>query len=324
MNLCRAPGPGGPRARADARRAPAGVDHRRAPLYSRVRRRAARAASPTAGRGKRARAQDLRVAEGERALARGDAARALELADAAVAARPAGVAARLLAARAHAAREEYEASWAQLDAVLTASPRNVDALALMGEVSGQLAAATFDRLNTEAPGSARVQQLQGETLEAQERRSEAEAAYEAAVKLDPNLLEAVLALAKLKRIRLACDDAMPLYERAERIRPTFDAAYGLGFCLASMQEDAKAVEHFRHAVARDPRAAVGWSGLGNSLVKTGQAAEGIAALKRALSIEPRMTDGWYMLGLAYQAANEPALSKDAFARAEALRVGAKP
>ena len=80
----------------------------------------------------------------------------------------------------------------------------------MGEVSGQLAAATFDRLNTEAPGSARVQQLQGETLEAQERRSEAEAAYEAAVKLDPNLLEAVLALAKLKRIRLASDDAMPL------------------------------------------------------------------------------------------------------------------
>ena len=72
-------------------------------------------------------APNLRVAEGERALARGDAARALELADAAVAARPAGVAARLLAARAHAAREEYEASWAQLDAVLTASPRNVDA-----------------------------------------------------------------------------------------------------------------------------------------------------------------------------------------------------
>ena len=29
-------------------------------------------------------------------------------------------------------------------------------------------------------------------------------------------------------------------------------------------------------------------------------------------------------GLASQAANEPALSKDAFARAEALRVGAKP
>jgi len=269
-------------------------------------------------------ANDPRVAEGERALARGDAAEALRLADAAVAARPADHAARLLAARAHLERGELEPAWRELDAIIAASPRNVDALALMGLVSGQLAAATFERLATEAPNSAQVQLLQAETFEAQERRADAEAAYEAALKLNAHMLEPLLALGKLKRIRLACDEAIPLYERAEKIRPTFDGAYGLGFCLAYLQQDDAAVSAFERAVQRDTTAAVAWQGLGSALVKTGRSAQGIAALKRALAIEPGMSDGWYMLGMAYQSAGDALRSKEAFAKAEQLRVGTKP
>jgi len=203
-------------------------------------------------------------------------------------------------------------------------PDHVDALALMGLASGRLAGATFETLEKRAPGSARVQQLKGEALEAQDQRTEAEAAYEAALKADPNLLDALLPLAKLKRIRLACDEAIPLYERAEGLRPTPDGAYGLGYCFGFLQEDEKAVGYYRQAIKRDTSSAVAWSGLGTSLVKTGNVSDGIAALKKALAIEPKMSDGWYMLGLAYQAGKEPALAKDAFARAEALRIGAKP
>jgi tetratricopeptide (TPR) repeat protein len=269
-------------------------------------------------------APDPRVAEGERALAGGDAAKALQLADAAIAARPASTAARMLAARAHIERGELDAAWRELDNVLTRAPDNVDALALMGLVSGRLAGATFEALEKTAPESARVQQLKGEALEAQDQRADAEAAYEAALKVQPDLLDALLPLAKLKRIRLACDEAVPLYERAERVKPTADGAYGLGFCFGSLQQDEKAVDYYRQAIKRDPSFAVAWTGLGTSLVKTGKVAEGIASLKKGLAIEPRMSDGWYMLGLAYQAANEPALSKQAFDRAEALRIGARP
>jgi tetratricopeptide (TPR) repeat protein len=267
---------------------------------------------------------DPRVAEGEKALLRGEPAKALQLADAAIAARPANTAARMLAARAHLEQGELEAAWRELDAVLARAPNHVDALALMGLVSGRLAGATFETLEKRAPASARVQQLKGEALEAQEQRAEAEAAYEAALKADPNLLDALLPLARLKRIRLACDEAIPLYQRAEGLRPTPDGAYGLGYCYGFQQEDQKAVGYYQQAIKRDPSSAVAWSGLGTSLVKTGKVAEGIAALKRALAIEPKMSDGWYMLGLAYQAGKEPALAKEAFDRAEALRVGAKP
>ena len=280
----------------------------------------ARKAAPAASAAR----PDPRLAEADRALAQGDVARALELASAAVAARPASARARLLLARAHLEQGDFEKAYVELDRALQADPRNVDVLAYMGLVSGTLASATFQRLATEAPGSARVKQLEAEALTLQERRSDAEAAYEAALAIDPTLIEALLALGKLKRIRLACDEAVALYERAEAVRPTFDAAYGLGFCRAYLQEDAAAVASFELAVKRDPKAAVAWSGLGTALVKTGRAADGIAALQRALAIEPRMSDGWYMLGMAYQSSGDSVRAKDAFAKAEALRGGAKP
>ncbi len=65
-------------------------------------------------------------------------------------------------------------------------------------------------------------------LEVQQRNADAEKEYATALEAKPELLEALLALAKLKRIRLACEEALGLYDRAESIRPTFDAAYGLG------------------------------------------------------------------------------------------------
>jgi superkiller protein 3 len=158
-------------------------------------------------------------------------------------------------------------------------------------------------------------------LEAQGRRNEAEAAYEAALKVNPDLVDALLALGRLQRIRLACDEAVPLYERAEKIRPTFDAAYGLGFCLAYLQEDAAAITHYERAVKRDPTAAVAWQGLGSALVKTGHRTEGIAALRKAVTIEPKMSDGWYMLGMAYQGAGDMVRAKEMFDKAEQTRAG---
>jgi len=169
-----------------------------------------------------------------------------------------------------------------------------------------------------------VKQLEAEAYELQDRRDDAEAAYEAALAIDAGLMDALLPLARLKRGRLACEEAVALYERAEKVRPTFEAAYGMGFCYAYLQEDATAIARYELAVERDPKAAVAWSGLGNALVKIGRTAKGIDALKRALAIEPRMSDGWYMLGMAYQGAGDAARAKEAFAKAEALRSGGRP
>jgi predicted Zn-dependent protease len=262
---------------------------------------------------------DTRLVEAQRALTRGEFARAFELSSAYVKAHPREAPGRVLLARVHLERDELDQAYEQLERALRADPRNVDVLAYLGLVSGQLAASSFERLTAEAPGSARVLQLQGETFEAQERRSDAETAYQAALNVQPDLLDALLPLAKLKRIRLACEEAIALYQRAEAVSPTFDSAFGLGSCLAYMQEDAAALARYEQAVKRDPTAAVAWSGLGATLVKVGRTSDGVAALKRAVALEPGMSEPWYMLGMAYQATGDTVRSKEAFAKAEQLR-----
>lgn len=267
---------------------------------------------------------DTRLVEAQRALTRGEVARAFELGSAYVKAHPRDAAGRLLLARVYLERDEVEQAYEELDRALRADPRNVDVLAYLGLVSAQLAAGAFERLQSEAPASARVQQLKGETFEAQQRRADAEKAYEAALDVQPDLLDAILPLARLKRMRLACEDAIALYERAEAVTPTFDAAYGLGFCLGYLQDHAAAVVRYEQALKRDPTAAVAWSGLGTALVNAGRRADGIAALRRAVALEPEMSEAWYMLGMTYQAAGDVVRSKEAFAKLGALRAAGKP
>ena len=200
-----------------------------------------------------------------------------------------------------------------------AHPADIDALYYLGFVTRRLASDEFERLGRIAPDSARVHQLQAEAFEAQELRAEAEKEYTAALEAKPDLLEALLGLAKLKRIRLACEEAIQLYEKAESIRPTFDGAYGLGVCHSYQQSDERAVTKFEEAVRRSPSAAVAWAGLGTSLVRLRRTAEGIAKLQRAIALEPGMYEAHYALGMAYQASGDVVRAQDAFKKAEQLR-----
>jgi superkiller protein 3 len=194
----------------------------------------------------------------------------------------------------------------------------VDALYYQGLVTARLSQWQFQRLEAMAPGSPRLHQLLAESLEAQDRRQAAESEYEAALAARPDLLEALLGLAKLRRIRLACDEAVPLYEKAEAARPTFDGAYGLGVCQSTMQDDDAAIASFEHAIQRDPRAAVAWVGLGTSLNKVHRPAEAIVKLQRAIALEPGMGEAYYALGMAYQSSGDKVNAAAAFRKAEQL------
>jgi Flp pilus assembly protein TadD len=127
-------------------------------------------------------------------------------------------------------------------------------------------------------------------------------------------------LAKLKRTRLQqCDEGVGLYERAEAIRPTFDGAFGLGTCFAVLEDDERAIAHFRIALQRDPKAAVAWEGLGTALARSGRVAEGIEALERAVAIAPRMSEAYYSLGQAYRKSGNEERSRVAFEKARELQ-----
>jgi tetratricopeptide (TPR) repeat protein len=261
---------------------------------------------------------DPRLTSARRALSVGDSAGALTLAREYLAQHPADVRAHVLIARTEIRTGDFDAAFQQLRRAMRVAPRNEDVLYYMGLVSARLAEQELLRLAQLAPESARVHQLQAEALEAQDRRTAAEEEYEAALKVKPDLIDALLPLAKLKRIRLACEDAIPLYEKAEALRPTFDGAYGLGVCYGYLQRDEEAVGKFEAATQRDPKAAVAWVGLGTSLAKTGRAADGVPKLQHAIALEPKMGEAYYALGMAYQASRQPELAKKAFRQAEQL------
>ncbi len=264
---------------------------------------------------------ETRLAEATRALAAGDTARASALATAHLEQHPGDPNALVLIARVHLERGELDAAFASLNRALATHPRNVDVLYYLGLVTAQLAAEEFERLVQKAPASARAHQLLAESLEAQDRRTEAEREYEAAVAAKPDLVDALLGLAKLKRIRLDCDGAIDLYTKAEAIRPTFDGAYGLGTCVLRQGEHAAALAHFERAVERDPRAAIAQVGLASALLAVGRTADAIVRLERAVALEPGMGEAYYMLGRAYQSAGDRARAQAAFAKAEEIRVG---
>jgi tetratricopeptide (TPR) repeat protein len=254
-----------------------------------------------------------------RALAAGDTDRALSLAKSYVQRQPDDVAGQVLLVRVYVERNEIDAAYRAAAVAVRKHPADTNLLYYLGLATRGLAAREFERLATIAPDSARVHQLQAEMFDAQERRADAEKEYAAALTAKPDLLEPLLGLAKLQRIRLACEEARALYERAEAVRPTFDAAYGLGVCLGYLQNDQLAAKHFEQAVQRNPSAAVAWAGFGTSLVKLGRTADGIAKLQRAIALAPEMDEAHYMLGMAYQASGDPVRAQESFKKAEQLR-----
>ncbi len=265
-------------------------------------------------------APDSGLTEASRALASGDTDRAFRVGTDYLKRHPGDVRAQMLLVRVHVERDEWDRAYLIANRAVRAHPADVDTLYYLGLVTRRLAADQFERLVRMAPDSARVHQLQAEMLEVQERKADAETEYAAALEATPDLLEALLGLGKLKRIRLACEEAVGLYDKAEAIRPTFDAAYGLGVCHSYLQNDELAVKKFELAVQRSPSEAVAWAGLGTSLVKLRRTAEGIAKLQHAIALEPGMSEAHYMLGMAYQASGDPSRAQEAFNKAEQLRV----
>jgi tetratricopeptide (TPR) repeat protein len=226
----------------------------------------------------------------------------------------------LILAQVAIARDDYDAAYERLRPALVSDPKNVDVLYYVGTIAARLAGAEFQRVTRLDPNSARAHQLAAEAAEAQDHRAEAETAYEAALRVQPTLVDALLGLARLKRIRLDCDAAIALYEKAEALMPTFDSAYGLAACYAVNQDDERSIAQYRTALKRDPKSSVAWSGLAAAQLKAGHAADAIASARRALAIEPRMGEAYYVLGRAYQTSGDAARAKDAFSKAEQLRM----
>jgi tetratricopeptide (TPR) repeat protein len=268
---------------------------------------------------------DARIDEAFKALYSGDAGRTLRLTSEYLEGHPSDVRVLVLQARAHIVRQEYEAAYDGLVKALALDERNVDALYFLSVVAAQLSTDAFDRVFTLQPEGARVHQLMARSLRLQESPLEAAAEYELALKADPNLGDALLEFAGMDREQSNCGHAIDLYERAQRVQPSYDGAYGLGVCLALQNNHARAIDAFREALKYDPKSAAAEFGLGSSLLQMGDAASAVAALRRAVQLAPNMRETYYVLGRAYQKLGDSERAQEAFARATALaRSGQTP
>jgi len=257
-----------------------------------------------------------------RAFDRGDYAQAIALARQRLKSLPRDAGARVVMARAEAARGHFEDAYQGFRRVLAVQPRNTDALYYLTILGGVLAQGEYDRLFAQAPDSPRAHQLRGELHLAQERPAEAEAEYKAALEAAPASLEVLIAFGDLTRRQSRFEEALAYYARAAKIAPrNYDVLYGIGVCRSYRQEYAPAIQSFREALRLDPSSAPAHLALGHALLQSGQAADAVPELETAAKLEPRMLQAQYLLGRAYRLLGRTQEAEATFARVQKLVQG---
>ena len=257
-----------------------------------------------------------------RAFDRGDYSQAIALARQRLKALPRDTGARVVMARAEAARGHFEDAYQGFRRVLALQPRNTDALYYLSILGGVLAQGEYDRLFAQAPDSPRAHQLRGDLHVAQERPVEAEAEYKAALEAAPRSLEVLIALGDLTRRQSRFEDALGYYGRAAEVAPhNYDVRYGIGVCRSYRQEYAPAIQSFREALRLDPSSAPAHLALGHALLQSRQAAAAVPELEEAARLEPRMLQAQYLLGRAYRLLGRTQEAEATFARVQKLVQG---
>ncbi len=215
--------------------------------------------------------QTPEIAEGTRALYRGDYEQAGALASKYLEAHPEDPAARILLARTEIARGRYEPAYEALRKALDMDPANIDALYYLERVCTILSQIEFRRLVEMSPDSFRAHQLMAESYLAQHNQGEAEREYQAALAANP-------ASDKKKSVEIL--DALG-FRRALRADPNSAAArLALGDALLRANQAAAAVTELRAAVALSPEMRQAYTLLARAHQKLGQTREAGEALQK--------------------------------------------
>lgn len=128
---------------------------------------------------------------------------------------------------------------------------------------------------------------QGWNLLGQNRYQEALQAFDLALGMEPNNVEALNGKATVKSQLGQVAEALPLYEKALLFRP--DLAYlwaGKGHALLQLSRHLEALQSFNKSLSLDPNVVEVWQGKGIALSFLGRNSEAIDAYDKALSLDP--------------------------------------
>jgi tetratricopeptide (TPR) repeat protein len=245
---------------------------------------------------------ELLLAGAANAEARGEHARALELARQAGALLPDDLRPRIAAARALSALDRHADARAAWEQVLAADPHQLEAQNALAR-------------NPSLPPDVRAQYAVALANE-RARLLDAEGAqelYEQAQRLAPaqSFASAKLGAAKLHAQLGNADEALIAYEElgaesAEKLgRHAADAYAGLGAARVAAGDRAGAAEAYQAALSSDPNHAKALQGQGELLLEAGRPAEAVAPLARAVELAPDDAAARRALAGAHQAAGDP-------------------
>ncbi len=183
------------------------------------------------------------------------------------------------------------------------------------------AAAAFRSATTLDEGFAEAHFNLGSASHALGRLEDAARAYARAVELSPTLEQARIELSRVLRSLGRAEEAVSVLDdtSTEPASATLLVQRGMALERAGRLEDAASA--FRLAIARAPDNALAHNNLGCLLRDSGQLLEAVSVLRRAVDLRPDVAEMHINLGVAELARGEPRASLSALDRGLALAPG---
>jgi protein O-GlcNAc transferase len=190
--------------------------------------------------------------------------------------------------------------------ILALSPRNPDALHLLGVIAGQAglhgeSLQFIDQALAVAPDFAEAQANRAVALMALGRLDEAAEAFRRSARIKPGHVLAHYGLGNCLATQGDFEGAAAAFRAALAIRPDFfEAQNNLAMALQNQEKLDEAIEAFEQALKVAPGSAPLHYNLGVTLQYAGQIDEAIAAFRRALELKPDYVTAHSNLLLALQ------------------------
>jgi tetratricopeptide (TPR) repeat protein len=192
----------------------------------------------------------------------------------------------------NAQKGQTDAAIAYLQQALAIAPQHFAALCNLGMMLTNLqhfepALEQFDRALQVQPDSAQIWYSRGNVLLALQRSADACESYRRAVAIDPKLVEAHINLATILSALGQLDEAAASFRWALEIMPDFAEVHvNLAITLGALGQLDGAVESYRRALAIKPDFAEAHNNLGNALIDLEQFESAAASCRRALELNP--------------------------------------
>jgi tetratricopeptide (TPR) repeat protein len=159
---------------------------------------------------------------------------------------------------------------------------------------------SLGRCTAIALNSFRAHYYYGLALSASRRYAEAVEMLNVALDLEPQDLQALVALGNAHLKLGDIDEARAGYARALKLRPAHAPALdGTARTYEAQANDDKALDHYRRAILSNKGYAPAYTHLGDLYMRNGQVREAVRLLEEAVTIRPDFAEGYNRLAVAY-------------------------